>query len=470
MLFDTLGYWVFFALTLVLLWSLRDRPAKLALVVLSYVFYGAWDWRFCALLALSTVVNFAFGRWIEAREGSARKWALASTVIFNLGLLSYFKYCNFFIQSLAAMFALDEQGLLLNIVLPVGISFITFEGIAYATDVYRRQLPAVRDPVDFALFISFFPHLVAGPIIRPMDFFPQLAQRPALTSEDSRWGLREILKGLIKKIAFANYFAPIADAAFQGTPHAGMAVPMWAGVLAFSMQIYFDFSGYTDIARGCARLLGYRFPPNFERPYLSTNVTEFWRRWHISLSFWLRDYLYISLGGNRRGPARTYLNLMIVMALGGLWHGASWNFAIWGIYHGVLLIAHRGWCRAIDGLGLTGIVAHPSLRPLWIASTFLWVSLGWVPFRAADLSATLKALGDLFVQPGIDFAAANWGLWLIPVGSLLWCLLDRDRRLQNWMVQRARFGVVVAIAALALLFLEVFGQYDTQIPFVYFQF
>ncbi len=463
--FDTLGYWIFFTGALLLLWSLRDRPAKMALVALSYVFYGAWDWRFCALLALSTAVNYALGRLMEARAGGARKRALALAVGFNLALLGYFKYCNFFIQSFAALFGWDDQGLLLNIVLPVGISFVTFEGIAYATDVYRRQLPAVRDPVDFALFISFFPHLVAGPIIRPTDFFPQLAARAMLTSEDSRWGLREILKGLIKKLALANYCAPIADAAFGGG-----AVPMWAGVLAFSMQIYFDFSGYTDIARGCARLLGYRFPPNFERPYLSTNITDFWRRWHISLSFWLRDYLYISLGGNRRGAARTYANLIIVMGLGGLWHGASWNFAIWGLYHGALLIGHRGWRQLVESLGWARVVDQPLLRPLWIACTFAWVSLGWVPFRAEDLAGTAAAFSALWAPPDLGFAASHWGIWLIPLLTLAWCAIDRGRRVQDWIVQRASLASTAIIGALALLGLEIFGQFDTQIPFVYFQF
>jgi alginate O-acetyltransferase complex protein AlgI len=359
MMFDTLQFWLFFAATMVLLALLRDRPAKVALVAASYVFYGFWDARFCLLLAGSTAVNYAFGRLIDAREGKARKRMVAFALIFNLALLAFFKYTNFFIDSFAATFGVDPTGLALNIILPVGISFFTFEGIAYAVDVYRRQLRAVRDPVDFSLFIAFFPHLVAGPIIRPTDFFPQLAQRPPLTSEDSRWGMREILKGLIKKVAFANYFAPIADAWFGGGQYHGMAVPAWVGVFAFSLQIYFDFSGYTDIARGCARLLGYRFPPNFERPYLSANITEFWRRWHISLSFWLRDYLYISLGGNRVSMPRTYVNLLIVMGLGGLWHGASWNFAIWGLYHGFLLIGHRLWRQAIERSGAARIVDVP---------------------------------------------------------------------------------------------------------------
>ncbi len=470
MMFDTLAFWAFFVGALVLLAALRDRPAKVALVLLSYVFYGFWDWRFCFLLALSTAVNFAFGAWIDSRDGVGRKRMVALAVAFNLAVLGFFKYANFFIDSFAGVFGLDPAGLALNVILPVGISFFTFEGIAYAVDVYRRQLRAVRDPVDFSLFISFFPHLIAGPIIRPQDFFPQLAYRAPLTSEDSRWGLREILKGLIKKVAFANYFAPIATAYFGSTQYEGAAVPAWAGVFAFSLQIYFDFSGYTDIARGCARLLGYRFPPNFERPYLSSNVTEFWRCWHISLSFWLRDYLYISLGGNRVGVPRVYLNILIVMGLGGLWHGASWNFALWGIYHGLLLIGHRVWRNAVDRSGASRLVDSPILTPLWVGVTFVIVTLGWVPFRAPTFEATLATLDALASMPPLAFAHAHPGLWIIPVGTLAFCLLDRDRRLQDWLVARARFPVAVAAGVAALFFLELFARIEAQVPFVYFQF
>jgi D-alanyl-lipoteichoic acid acyltransferase DltB (MBOAT superfamily) len=303
-----------------------------------------------------------------------------------------------------------------------------------------------------------------------MDFFPQLAQRAALTSEDSRWGMREILKGLIKKVAFANYFAPIADAYFSGTPYEGAAVPAWAGVLAFSFQIYFDFSGYTDIARGCARLLGYRFPPNFERPYLSADITDFWRRWHISLSSWLRDYLYISLGGNRVGVARTYVNLIIVMGLGGLWHGASWNFLAWGLFHGALLIGHRAWRHGLRALGLAALSDARAMQPLWILATFLLVTLGWVPFRAEDFAATRATFAALATWPDPSFAVLHTGVWLIPLAALAWCLVDRGRRLQDWLTRDASLLVAAASGAFALWFLEIFAQIDTQVPFVYFQF
>ncbi len=236
------------------------------LVVASYVFYAFWDWRFMFLLGASTLANWAFGLWIDRGEGNRRKHALTVAIVFNLVTLGFFKYFNFFADTFAALLHLDPHALTLRIVLPVGISFFTFEGIAYAVDVYRRDLAARRSALDFALFISFFPHLIAGPIIRPVNFFPQTGSALLLDSSDARWGLREILKGLFKKMALSNFFAPLADAYFHNMPFEGLDVPALIGVFAFSMQIYFDFSGYTDIARGCARLLGYRFPVNFNGP------------------------------------------------------------------------------------------------------------------------------------------------------------------------------------------------------------
>ena len=282
--------------------------------------------------------------------------------------------------------------------------------------------------------------------------------------------MREILKGLFKKMALSNFFAPLADAYFHNMPFEGLDVPALIGVFAFSMQIYFDFSGYTDIARGCARLLGYRFPVNFERPYLSVSISEFWRRWHVSLSSWLRDYLYIPLGGNRKGEARTCANLLIVMGLGGLWHGASWNFAVWGLYHGLLLIAHRYWRRGVAAAKLEGLVDLPALQPVWQIGTFVLVTLGWVPFRAPDFAATYRTLTALLQIPDLTLIAKHPAIVVIPLLSLAFCLVDRDRRFQDWLVERARFRVAVAASVAAVLALEIFAQVDKQIPFVYFQF
>lgn len=470
MLFDTLQYWVFFAAVLLLLAGLRPTAGKWLLVVASYAFYAAWDVRFLLLLGASTLANWLFGLWIDRGEGRARRRALAVAIAFNLGVLAFFKYFNFFADTLAALLGLDPAGIALRVLLPVGVSFFTFEGIAYAVDVYRRDLAARRSALDFALFISFFPHLVAGPIIRPVDFFPQVGRPLLLSSEDARWGLREILKGLFKKVALSNYFAPIADAYFGNGQWQGADVPAWLGVLAFSMQIYFDFSGYTDIARGCARLLGFRFPPNFERPYLSADISEFWRRWHISLSKWLRDYLYIPLGGNRHGEGRTFVNLVIVMGLGGLWHGASWNFAAWGLYHGGLLIGHRLWRKSVGASGVAGIVDHRALQPLWILCTFALVTIGWIPFRAPDFATTWSVLREVAGRPDFALVAGHPAIAVIPLGTLLFCVLDRDRRFQDWLCQRASQPAAVAAISVMLLAMQLFGQFGAIIPFVYFQF
>lgn len=470
MLFDSFIYWIFFGAVVLTLSALRPTQGKWLLVIASYVFYACWDVRFVVLLGVSTLANWVFGLWIERSAGNAAKHALAAAIVFNLGTLAFFKYFNFFSASLAALLHLDPHGFMLHIILPVGISFFTFEGIAYAVDVYRRDLAARRDALDFALFISFFPHLIAGPIIRPVNFFPQINRPLVLDAQDSRWGLREILKGLFKKLALANYFAPFADAYFHAAPGNAQLIPAWIGVLAFSMQIYFDFSGYTDIARGCARLLGFKFPANFERPYLATNIADFWRRWHISLSTWLRDYLYIPLGGNRHGELRTCANLTVVMGLGGLWHGASWNFAAWGLLHGCALVVHRYWRRCIDTTVIARVADHELVRPIWIALTFAFVTLAWIPFRSPDLATTLATFKTLFLTPDFHLLAIYPGLLLIPALTLIFCIWDRNRRVQDWFVARASFAHTVAAGVSAIIALELFARVDTTIPFVYFQF
>lgn len=470
MLFDTLAYWVFFALVLLATASLSPSRATGLLVAASYLFYAAWEPWFVLLLAGSTVANWSFGLWIDRSEDAARRRATAITVTANLATLAVFKYANLIADALASGVAFAPRHLELGILLPVGISFFTFEGIAYAVDVYRRDLPARRSLAEFALFIAFFPHLVSGPIIRPVDFFPQIGRPLCLDDADARWGLREILKGLFKKLVLSNFFAPIADACFQATSWHGAPVPVWGGVLAFSFQIYFDFSGYTDVARGCARLLGFRFPPNFERPYLSRDIAEFWRCWHISLSKWLRDYLYIPLGGNRRGEARTYVNLLIVMGLGGLWHGASWNFGLWGLYHGGLLIAHRFWRKGVVRAGLTEAVDHPALQPFWILCTFACVTIGWIPFRAPDMATTWRTVTALFTAPDATWLAEHPTFLLAPLLSMGFCAVDRERRVQDWAVERGGFAAVVALGVVVCLAIELLGQVDRAVPFVYFKF
>ncbi len=319
-------------------------PARRAVLVASYVFYGYWDWRFCSLLLISTVVDFFVGRAIaRVRRSARRKRLLWVSCVVNLGILGFFKYFNFFVdsvQEVAAGLGLSVDFLHLNIILPVGISFYTFQTMSYTIDIYRRKLEPTHSLVDFALFVAFFPQLVAGPIERARNLLPQIAVMGRPTRTQVADGLVLLTVGYFKKVLIGDACGRIVDHIF-GQPDLYRSPELLAGLILFSIQIYADFSGYSDIARGLAKLLGIELMKNFEQPYLSANITEFWRRWHISLSSWLRDYLYISLGGNRRGNARTYLNLMTTMLLGGLWHGAAWTFVVWGGLHGLYLAVHK---------------------------------------------------------------------------------------------------------------------------------
>jgi alginate O-acetyltransferase complex protein AlgI len=471
MLFNSLEFWVFFAAVALATYTVPANWSRAVLVVASFVFYGMWNPLLMLLLAGCVMFNYATGIAIGQAQGDRARTLVALAVAANLGLLGLFKYYGFVVGTVTNLLHLPEDAFVLRIVLPVAISFYTFEAISYNVDIYRRELKARTSLVDFALFMSFFPHLVAGPIIRPGHFFPQLTGRPVPSGDEIAWGVVQVMKGLIKKTVFADNFAIVANSYFNGqVGHVGM-LAAWVGTLAFSMQIYFDFSGYTDIARGCARLLGYEFPPNFERPYLARNIAEFWRRWHISLSTWLRDYLYIPLGGNRHGIARTYTNLLITMGLGGLWHGASWNFVIWGLYHGVLLALHRAWRQlrgdaSAQGAGRIG-------NALAVAFTFVLVTIGWVTFRAPDFVTTWQVLGELFAGAvRVKVQIPNEFPVLLGVCSV-WLVADRDRRLQAWLSHGT--GVlgtlkVSSALALALLVLLLFSRTDIAVPFIYFQF
>ena len=467
MLFDTLQYWVFFALVIAVMASLTARPARVFLVLASFAFYAFWDVRFVALLAASTLFNFVVGQLVDRDHPKQRKAALIVAIAGNLGVLSFFKYYNFFAASLATLLHIDPTHWALGIVLPVGVSFFTFEGIAYNVDIYRRTIQARRDLLDFSLFISFFPHLIAGPIIRPHDFFPQVGPRWQLTRADFQWGVFQILKGLIKKCVFSDVLAIHADAFFRHP--ADTQVTALVGVAAFGLQIYFDFAGYTDIARGCARLLGYRFPPNFERPYMALDISDFWRRWHISLSSWLRDYLYIPLGGNRNGKFSTYRNYIIVMGLGGLWHGASWNFLVWGLYHGSLLALHRLWldlapsrARKIFDTRIGSLIA-------WIGTTAL-VFIGWIPFRAANWHETVTALTALASLKAWSLTTIPADVWCLSAIALAYCIIDRRRWIESAIEKQLPAAVFVSASGLCLWLMSLFMQRDSAIPFIYFQF
>ncbi len=404
MRFDAFIFPLFFAIVLAAYWGLRSRRAQNVLILIaSYVFYGWWDWRFLLLIGASTVVDFTVAKGIAAAQDRGDSPAAAArakhlmwvSVAVNLGILGLFKYFDFFVGSVAA--GLGAMGLeanlpLLHIILPVGISFYTFQTLGYTIDVYRRDQPAERDWVAFACYVAFFPQLVAGPIERASRLVPQFSVDRTLDVDRFRSGVTLIVFGLVKKVAIADNMAPLSDYVFGISDPGSVSAPLiLAGTIAFAFQIYADFSGYSDIARGTARLMGFELCVNFDKPYVAVSPSDFWRRWHISLSGWLRDYLYIPLGGNRGGPWFTYRNLAATMVLGGLWHGAAWNFVAWGAWHGFILCVYR--IAKIDAYLAR---AKPWTRMIAVPVFWVLTLYGWLLFRAGSAAQVGAFTSGLF--------------------------------------------------------------------------
>ncbi|RMH04052.1 MAG: MBOAT family protein [Planctomycetota bacterium] len=463
MLFTELRFLPFFLLVLAGHWLVRHQGwRKLWLLAASYAFYAAWDWRFLSLILASTGADLIAGHRIHAARAAGRRgrpWLLFSLVV-NLGLLGFFKYFHFFVDSGVALLGwlgIPAGAPALSIVLPVGISFYTFQTMSYTLDIWRGRLAPARSPLDLALFVAFFPQLVAGPIVRAADFLPQL-ERPRRWAEVAvRPALLLFLAGYLKKACISDNLAPWVDAYFAD-PAAYGAAAAWQATVGYAVQIYCDFSGYSDMAIACAALLGYRLGRNFDFPYFAVSIRDFWRRWHISLSTWLRDYLYIPLGGNRGSRWFQARNLMVTMLLGGLWHGAAWTFVVWGGLHGLALVAHRVWERA--GLRLPAVAG-------WLL-TFWFACVCWIFFRAASFADAWTALGSfvLFRAPG-DGTLAGPGLPLLAAllaahgAARFTSAAEALRRLPAPL-----FGALLgAAAALALAFTPV--DYH---PFIYFQF
>jgi alginate O-acetyltransferase complex protein AlgI len=448
----------------------HPRAGNGLLLAASLLFYTLWIPAYLPLLLADIGVNYALLRGIAASErGSRRRRVLlALSIAFTLGLLLWFKYAAFAVESavpLLRMLAVEMP--VPEILLPLGISFYSFQIISLAVDTHRGEGPPVDRLSDYALYIAFFPQLVAGPILRGHDLLPQLASGARPTPERTRRGLWLLASGVVKKVIFADFLlAPFVDAVFDA-PGVGNARFHWTALLAFSFQIYFDFSGYTDMARGSALLLGFEIPMNFREPYLSRDPAEFWRRWHMTLSTWLRDYLYIPLGGNRRGPARTRANLLVTMLLGGLWHGADWTFVLWGAVHGALLVLHRLLGRRRDP---ERVLAWRDL-PL-VAATFLAVSLAWVFFRSPDLASALRFFEGLFVPgtlPGWPLLALLAVVAAAGLHGIERALRPRSAALQAWFAAsppRAWLEAIVfgVLAGAAVLVAGAGGE------FIYFQF
>jgi alginate O-acetyltransferase complex protein AlgI len=474
MFFDTPIYALFLTLVAVAYWQLRWRRQNVLLLVASYIFYGWWDPRFLGLIAVSTVVDFYCARVIaRSDDDRRRKLLLTVSLVINLGFLGVFKYFNFFVDSFAV--ALESLGFhhvptgTLRILLPPGISFYTFQEVAYIVDVYKRKIEPADSLIDYALFISLFPHLIAGPIQRPSHLLPQVQRPRAFDDERFFGGLMLILSGLFRKCVVADSCALLADAVFSGRMGPPNLATVAIGTYAFAWQIYGDFSGYSDIARGSAQLLGFHFMLNFRQPYLATSLQDFWRRWHISLSTWLRDYLYIPLGGNRQGERQTYQNLLLTMLLGGLWHGANWTFVVWGGLHGAGLAAGRAIRHAF---GLPDAETESLTSPVaWIKriAIFHVVCLAWIFFRASSLTDALHLLSGIGVlawQPEYGIALRFLAMFVVPL-----FLIDvlNEARAEEYALERTGYHWRVA-AGLATMGIVTLFSANQLNAFIYFRF
>lgn len=477
MLFTQPVFWVFFLIVSALYVRLPHRGQNRMLLVASYVFYGAWDWRFLGLILISTVVDYLVGLALgQENVERRRRWLLGLSLTVNLGMLGVFKYFGFFAESFRQMLLVvgyEADPVMLSIVLPVGISFYTFQTLSYTIDVYRRDLEPTRDVLDFALFVAFFPQLVAGPIERARNLLPNITAPRRLNWEALGRGAVLCLLGLIKKVVIADAIGPSVDAIYSSPDPSRLDIVF--ATWLFAIQIYCDFSGYTDIARGVAKMLGFGLMRNFAQPYFAADPQEFWRRWHISLSTWLRDYLYIPLGGNRGGGWRTYRNLMATMTLGGLWHGAAWNFVLWGVYQGGLLSLHRALAgrHRRTGEGKRRGRAAWAWRGLAIVTFFQVVCYGWLLFRAQsfdqiqDFTLRLAGLGGA-IPEGLSMPPPPLAAMLAMGFVLVWdMLIERSGDVRFY----AAWPLPVRAALYAgMVYLLAFGATTQTSSFIYFQF
>jgi alginate O-acetyltransferase complex protein AlgI len=466
--FDSAAYIIFLILVVIVYWRLPFRAQNRFLLAASYFFYGWWDWRFLVLMAASTVVDYFVARSIDrAANPQVKRNLLIFSIILNFTLLAVFKYFNFFVDSffnVASLLGLrDVPDVVWRVLLPPGISFYTFQEVAYIVDVYHGKIKPAERLIDYSLFISLFPHLIAGPIQRPSHLLPQVQQSRFWDPSKAFDGLMLILEGLFRKVVIADNCALLANAVFNGHFGKPNLVTVFIGAYAFAWQIYGDFSGYSSIARGSAQLLGFHFMVNFRQPYLAQSLQDFWRRWHISLSTWLRDYLYIWLGGNRLGNFRTRLNLAMTMLLGGLWHGANWTFVIWGGIHGAGLVIERlFWGKFSNSAILIGRWCRRIL-------VFHLVCIAWIFFRIPTISGALDqiaALGHwhwaLEYKIAIQFLAVYAGL-------LFMMDLHMDHSNSEYLFERQPYAVRVATGFLLCVVITLFGANQNN-AFLYFQF
>lgn len=482
MLFNSLEFAIFLPIVFILYWIVSgNRMLRNALLLIaSYVFYGWWDWRFLFLIIISSFVDFIIGQKLyKSNKKSNRKIFLLISLSVNLGLLFYFKYANFFIESFVDSFRLFGKELevsTLNIILPVGISFYTFQTLSYTIDIYRKQLEPTKDWLAFFAFVAFFPQLVAGPIERASHLLPQFYKTYKFNYNQIKNGLLLIAFGLFKKMVIADRAAVYVNEVYNN-PADYEGVQLILGTLLFAFQIYCDFSGYSDIAIGTARTLGFDLMKNFDSPYFSKSITEFWRRWHISLSTWFRDYVYIPLGGSRRGKYRTYANLFIVFLVSGLWHGAAMTFVIWGAIHGLIIVLEKATYKLkTPAYNLIGFNKNSFSNKLFFtAITFFIVCVAWIFFRANNLNDSILILKQSFnitgnsniYTAGLDLY--NMNILFISIFSLIFIeIIHKKINLYTFLNKQSvvfRWSFYFLIFAVIFIFREVSIQ-----EFIYFQF
>lgn len=482
MLFNSLDFALFLPIVFLCYWFVFNKNLRiqnLFIVLISYIFYGWWDWRFLSLIIFSTFVDFTIGSLLrKEKNAKRRKIYVWTSVLVNLGFLGFFKYYNFFIDSFINSFSFfgKEIGLnSLNIILPVGISFYTFQTLSYTLDVYKKKLDPIRDVIAFSAFVSFFPQLVAGPIERASNLLPQILNKRQFNHLQISEGLRLMIWGLFKKVVIADSLAPIVDDIFSNQDVYPSST-LFLGAILFGFQIYGDFSGYSDIAIGTAKLFGVELMSNFKFPYFSKSISEFWRRWHISLSTWFRDYLYIPLGGSKVAKVKVVRNIFIIFIVSGFWHGANWTFIVWGMYHAVLFLPIYFSGNKTKHIGASDSVSHKKNYIIKIARvffTFLMVTLGWVFFRSSSLKIAFDYLNEMLFGFTYDYYMHPMGYRMIDYYILLLLfvlfeyLIRKDERnplsFKNGKVRFVCYGLMVF---LMLLFYD--GGVDRS--FIYFQF
>ena len=467
MLFHSFAFFVFFWVTFGVYWGLRAHEHRMAaLVAASIVFYAAWNPWFVLLIAFTAGVDYFFALRIEASASQARRrLLLIVSLTVSLSLLVFFKYANFLLGASTGVFALvglRVSSPLVNVILPLGISFYTFETISYVVDVYRRRVPAERNPLHYALYIMFFPHLIAGPIVRPRQFLPQVRAAKHFDWARLQLGVQLFLRGLLKKAVLADRLALIVDPVFQDASKFSSGT-LWLATVAYAVQVYCDFSGYTDMALGCAHALGFKLPQNFNRPYISASITEFWRRWHITLSSWVRDYIYIPMGGSRGQNWKVYRNLIVTMAALGLWHGAGWTYLVFGLYHGILLSLER----AFPYPTWTNRGPAHAARIVWTMGLFC---IGLAIFRSPSLGSAWVMLGRMF-YPVTGAMLPNGAIVvaLVIIAFIFGGHLIGGVRLTARLQRFVPAPVVGVGLAILFILIQLFVPEDAK-PFMYFQF